>query len=70
MRDYLDLMVGRLQPWAAPRRMPNFLSADEATTTDELADVYGAERYGRLAAAKRRYDPRNMFRDSHNISPA
>jgi FAD/FMN-containing dehydrogenase len=70
MRDYLDMMVSRLQPWTAPRRMPNFLSTDEATTTNELADVYGAERYGRLAAAKRRYDPQNMFRDSHNISPA
>jgi hypothetical protein len=23
-----------------------------------------------LATAKRRYDPQNMFRDSHNISPA
>jgi FAD/FMN-containing dehydrogenase len=70
MRDYLDLMISRLQPWVAPRRIPTFLSTDEATTTNELADVYGAERYGRLAAAKRRYDPQNMFRDSHNISPA
>ncbi|MGH3648689.1 MAG: BBE domain-containing protein [Micromonosporaceae bacterium] len=32
-------------------------------------DAYGAERYQRLVALKRRYDPYNLFRLNQNISP-
>ena len=44
----------------------NFLS----TATDEdVAGVYPASTYQRLAAAKRRYDPGNLFAGNHNVRP-
>ncbi|MGY5030348.1 BBE domain-containing protein [Streptomyces sp. 900116325] len=49
--------------------MVNFLSVEEATDPKRLSEVYGAERYRRLAAAKKAYDRTNMFRVSHNILP-
>jgi hypothetical protein len=70
MRGHLAKLVGGLEPWASPRGMPNFLSADEGTTPEQLRAVYGAERYERLARVKRTYDPLNLFRVNHNIVPA
>ena len=31
--------------------------------------AYGTERWDRLVAVKRRYDPSNLFRFNHNITP-
>jgi len=36
---------------------------------DRIRDAYGAEKYGRLKALKRRYDPTNLFRLNQNITP-
>ena len=49
---------------------PNLLSARQGTTPEELRAINGPEHYDRLAAIKRRYDPRNLFRMNHNIAPA
>ncbi len=48
----------------------NFLSPDEATDTEGVRELYGAERYERLAALKKMYDPTNVFRFNYNIAPA
>jgi FAD/FMN-containing dehydrogenase len=45
----------------------NFLGT---TTADDVAAVYPAATYERLAAVKRRYDPSNLFAGNHNVSPA
>jgi FAD/FMN-containing dehydrogenase len=44
----------------------NFMSDEPA---DRLRAVYGPEKYERLVALKRRYDPDNMFRHNQNILP-
>jgi hypothetical protein len=70
MRHYLARMISRLEPWASNRRFVNFLSDDEATNSEQVRTVYGFDRYERLAAVKKAYDPFNMFRVNHNITPA
>lgn len=35
-----------------------------------IRQAYGDEKYGRLKALKRKYDPRNFFRLNQNISPS
>ena len=45
----------------------NFLANEGAA---RLHEAYPAETYARLAAAKRRWDPENLFRRNQNIAPA
>jgi FAD/FMN-containing dehydrogenase len=61
-----ELLDG-MRPWQGDRRFANNLAPDEA---DDAAAIYGPERYQRLATIKKTYDPANMFRLNHNITPA
>ncbi|MEV7080943.1 FAD-binding oxidoreductase [Streptomyces sp. NPDC093516] len=70
LRGELARVIDGLAPWADERNMVNFLSPDEATDTEGVRAVYGPERYDRLAAVKKRYDPANVFRFNHNVAPA
>jgi len=54
-----------LRPSLSDRRYMNYMSADDAGFVRE---AYGAN-YDRLVAAKRRYDPGNVFRLNQNIAP-
>jgi len=53
-------------PHAAGTAYVNFMPSDEV---DRVEQIYGAN-YRRLAKAKRRYDPSNLFRMNQNIQPS
>ncbi|HEY6068230.1 MAG TPA: BBE domain-containing protein, partial [Gaiellaceae bacterium] len=56
-----------LAPWTIGGGYLNYASE---VTGDGLETEYGAERLARLRAVKARYDPANVFRFNHNITPA
>jgi len=55
-----------LEPWKIGGGYLNY--AVEASA-DGLETEFGAERFQRLRAVKRQYDPSNVFRFNHNIAP-
>jgi len=54
-----------MQPFSSGAYV-NFMSDEPA---ERLRTVYGAAKYDRLVALKRRYDPDNVFRHNQNILP-
>ena len=56
-----------LAPWAHGGGYLNY--ASEAVGADGLETEFGVERYERLRAVKRQYDPDNLLRFNHNIAP-
>jgi FAD/FMN-containing dehydrogenase len=55
-----------LEPFAEGRAYVNFLGDEGA---DRVRAAYGDEKYARLVALKRAYDPDNVFRLNQNIDP-
>ena len=55
----------RLQPLSAG----SYLNYVSDTETDTVEDAYGAGVFARLQAVKKAWDPDNIFRFNHNISP-
>jgi FAD/FMN-containing dehydrogenase len=64
-REWVRSLWSALEPWHTSVYV-NFLM-DEGE--DRVREAYGAEKYGRLKALKRRYDPENFFRLNQNIAP-
>jgi len=62
MRDF----YGAVEQHADGRVYVNFLG-DEGE--ERVRAAYGEEKYERLRALKRRYDPTNVFRLNQNIRP-
>jgi hypothetical protein len=57
-----------LQPFSSGGSYVNFQSQDEGE--DRVISTYGSEKYQRLAALKKKYDPTNFFKLNQNIKPA
>jgi FAD/FMN-containing dehydrogenase len=55
-----------LDPWKIGGGYLNYASEASA---DGLETEFGAQRFERLRAVKRQYDPSNVFRFNHNIAP-
>ncbi|WP_238008921.1 FAD-binding oxidoreductase [Dactylosporangium sp. AC04546] len=64
-RPALEVIWARLAPHVGGA-YANFLSS---ATEEDVAAVYPAGTYERLAALKRRYDPENLFAGNHNVRP-
>ena len=64
---YTRDLATAMKPWATGRAYLNFLG-DEGAGRVEAA--VGPEKYARLAALKREWDPGNLFRHNQNIAPA
>ncbi|MEU6290928.1 FAD-binding oxidoreductase [Streptomyces sp. NPDC046988] len=69
VREYLASYAEGMSPWADRRDIANFLSPATAFDEAEMRRVFGRDRYTRLAAVKRRFDPDNVFRLNHNVLP-
>jgi FAD/FMN-containing dehydrogenase len=64
-RPAVEALWARLAPHVHGA-YPNFLAS---ATAEDVAAIYPAETYRRLAAVKRRYDPGNLFAANHNVRP-
>ena len=61
-------LMETMRPWSAGMAPPNFISADEGA--ERLRFSYGDEKFERLVALKRKYDPENVFSLNQNIPPS
>jgi FAD/FMN-containing dehydrogenase len=65
-REWARDFWSALEPWHQWVYV-NFL---EDADQDRIRSAYGAEKYDKLRALKRKYDPDNFFRINQNIPPA
>jgi len=61
----LDAIWDRL----APHVSGTYANFNTTSGDQDVADAYPAETYKRLAAAKRQYDPANLFSGNYNVRP-
>jgi FAD/FMN-containing dehydrogenase len=64
---WVRTMMAILEPDTVPGRYVNEMPD---SSPEETLAIYGAETYGRLAELKRTWDPENVFRLNHNVTPA
>lgn len=58
-----------MQPHAAGGVYVNYLGSADDEGPERIRAAYGAAKYDRLVALKRKYDPANLFRLNQNIRP-
>jgi hypothetical protein len=64
-RDWTREVMDDIQPFTSAGRYVN----DVAEAGQDPASIYGAEKYERLVALKRAWDPENVFRLNQNVRP-
>jgi FAD/FMN-containing dehydrogenase len=64
---YTRAIASAMKPWTTGRAYLNFIG-DEGAGRVEAA--FGPEKFARLQALKRKWDPDNLFRHNQNIPPA
>jgi FAD/FMN-containing dehydrogenase len=72
--SWLRELVRAMEPFKTGGVYLNFTPDEREQTVagygaDRIVDGYGVEKYARLVALKQKYDPENVFRFNHNISP-
>ena len=65
-RDWVRNFWSALEPWHQTVYV-NFL---ENEGEERIRTAYGAKKFDRLRALKRKYDPENFFRINQNIPPS
>jgi FAD/FMN-containing dehydrogenase len=65
--DWVRATWNSLQPFSTGATYVNFMSSE---AEDQVRAAYGPEKYVKLSALKRKYDPSNLFRVNQNIKPA
>jgi FAD/FMN-containing dehydrogenase len=65
--EYTRALNGALKPWSTGRLYLNFIG-DEGPGRVEAA--FGAEKFAKLQAIKKQWDPTNLFHHNQNIRPA
>jgi hypothetical protein len=53
----------------APHQMGVYVNFLMEEGEERVREAYGAEKYDRLKALKRKYDPENLFRLNQNVPP-
>ena len=66
-RDWARGFAEAMRAYEVGTPYPNFIAADEGSA--RLRSSYGPEKYERLVALKRQWDPNNLFRLNQNIDP-
>ena len=56
-----------MKPWSTGEVYLNFIG-DEGS--DRVQAAFGAEKYAKLQAIKKKWDPTNLFHHNQNIRPA
>jgi hypothetical protein len=59
-----------MQPYSTGAVYVNYLGQEADEGAERLKAAYGPQKYQRLAALKKKYDPTNLFRLNQNIKPA
>jgi len=61
---------GAMQPCSTGSVYVNYLGREADEGPERIKAAYGPEKYARLLALKKKYDPTNLFRLNQNIKPS